>query len=123
MNDALLSALSQNHRPIPRSRFWFHIVDDKPPPSIADIKAAVIDYYKVERSDLTSVRRGTAGRARMVAMYLAYKLTDHSHTVIGRSFRRCDHTVSLNAFKKISAAIPTDIRIALDVAALEARFA
>jgi chromosomal replication initiator protein len=122
MTDALLAALKDNHRPPPSSRFWFHIVDDKPPPLIADIKCAVMDHFGVSQKDLTSHRRAPS-RARMVAMYLSYKLTDHSHTVIGRSFRRADHTTSLRAYKEIGRRMANDTTLAADVSAVEARFA
>jgi chromosomal replication initiation ATPase DnaA len=122
MTDALLSALQDNHRPPPSSRFWFQIVDDRPPPLIADIKVAVMDHFGVSKKDLTSHRRAPS-RARMVGMYLAYKLTDHSHTVIGRNFKRADHTTSLRAYKEIGRRISKDDTLAADVAAVEARFA
>lgn len=122
MTDVLLASLAQHHRPPPSSRFWFHIVDDdKCPPKVADIKAATIDYYGITVSDMNSYRRDKAGRARLVAMYLSYKLTNHSLSSIARLFNRSDHSVPLHAFKRIRAMILTDPNVAADVVAIEAR--
>jgi chromosomal replication initiation ATPase DnaA len=128
MNDALLTALSQNHCPPPAysppsSQFWFQIVDDRPPPSLADIKATVAKYYGVTINGLHSNRRGKAGMARQVAMYLCCQLTDHTHTVIGRSFKKCDHTVSLHAYNRVRALATQSEEMTENLSRLEAMFA
>jgi chromosomal replication initiator protein len=123
MSDGLLSALGQHHRPAPISRFWFEIVDDKPPPSIADIRNAVAKHYSVPKSDMLCNRRGGAQLARQVAMYLCRRLTEHSHVAIGRAFRKADHTASLHAYRKMKNAIAANGVLAAEIATLEARFA
>lgn len=124
MSDALLSALGQYHPPQPSEPFWFCMVDDKPPPTMEDIKSVVMKHYGVSRSDINSNRRRQpAALARQVAMYLCYRLTDHTHSVIGRSFKKCDHTVSLYACWKIELAIRCSEKFAKEIATLEARFA
>lgn len=126
MSDALLSALTENHSYSPwwpHAPFWFCMAEDPEPPSMADIKVVVIKHFKVERSSFNSARRGRACFARQVAMYLTYRLTEHSHSVIGRHFKKCDHTASLHASKVISARVERDEQFAVEVAKLEAVFA
>jgi chromosomal replication initiation ATPase DnaA len=126
MTDALLSALEGHHKlkPFwPHSPYWFCMAEEIPQPTIDDIKIAVCKYYGVTKSDLNSNRRGKAGRARQEAMYLCYRLTDHSHSVIGRCFKKCDHTVSLHAYKRVLALVASNEEVAVNISRLEAMFA
>ena len=122
MTDPLLSALSEHHKP--RSRHWFWIVDDPPPPTIEDIKHLIVKHYGISPSDITSNRRqGGTGRARQVAMYLSHKLTGHSHSVIAKKFKKADHTTSLFACNKVRLIMERDEKFAVEIAKLEGMFA
>lgn len=67
--------------------------------TIAEIQAKVTDRCGLTLGDLTMnrVRKGSIARPRGMAMLLAWELTPHSLTVIGRHFGGRDHSTVLNA--------------------------
>ena len=124
MIDPLLSALTERHAPPPSSRFWFTIEGSVPAPTIREIQARVARHYGLTMADMTSRRRvGNTGLARQVGMYLAYRLTDHSHDFIAQRFKKSDHSVSIFACNKVHAAMRADAKFATEINRLEASFA
>jgi chromosomal replication initiator protein len=66
--------------------------------TIAEIQQKVAENCGLTLGDLTMsrVRDGTVSRPRGLAMLLAYELTPHSLSVIGRHFGGRDHSTVLN---------------------------
>lgn len=73
-----------------------------PPPSIEAIQREVASYFHVEMEELKGPRRyQRVTHARMVAMYLARKLTRNIYPEIGSRFGGRDHTTVMSAVRKI----------------------
>jgi hypothetical protein len=71
---------------------------------IRNIQRAVCNLKGVEIGDMLSARRtAPLVRARMMAVYLAKKLTKKSLPEIGRRFGGRDHTTILHSVRKIEA--------------------
>ncbi len=68
------------------------------------VMQVVADYYRVEKSDITSSKRNREiALPRQVAMYLTREMTNLSTTRIGDSFGGRDHTTVMHADRKIRA--------------------
>lgn len=84
-------------------------------PFIIDVMRVVARRYGRTVLDLKSRRRcAPIVRPRQIAMYVAYKVTIHSTSRIGRVFHR-DHTTVLHALRKIGAMVDSDPAIAAEV--------
>ena len=69
------------------------------------IMQVVADYYRVEKSDLTSQRRNREiALPRQVAMYLTREITGLSTTRIGEAFGGRDHTTVMHGCDKIASS-------------------
>lgn len=89
---------------------------------VADIQAAVCEYYEISQNDLLSRRVGLGVvRPRQVAMYLAQVLTPLSTPQIGRLFDGRDHTTVISNVRKIKWLVARDALLAAQVADLQAR--
>lgn len=90
--------------------------------SVAEISGLTAAYYGLNRSHMESADRSKKiARPRMVAMYLARRLTTFSLPQIGRRFGR-DHTTVLHAVARVCDLMQEDMKLARDVNYLEARF-
>jgi hypothetical protein len=88
-------------------------------PSIAQIQVMVARRFRVTRADICSQRRGKdIVLPRMVAAYLCKELTPFSLPALGKHFGGRDHTTILHAVRKITARLPRDPDLALNVALL-----
>lgn len=86
------------------------------------IQQTVADYYEVKLRDLKShVRNTWLSLPRMVAMYLARKLTRASYRVIGQWFGGRDHSTVMKALRKVEALRVKDLSIDHDVAVITKR--
>lgn len=91
-------------------------------PTIAQIKEAVSDYFKIPPIEMISARRGRwCARPRQVAMYLARTMTLNTLPDIGHRFGGRDHTTVIHAVRQITKLMATDDDIALAVAELTKR--
>ena len=102
--------------------------------TIDEIQRTVCQFYRVDRTEMSSKRRARAVvRPRQVAMYLAKVLTPRSYPEIGRKFGGRDHSTVIHAVRLIEdrvrywigvGAQPTD-RVAriLDKAGIKERAA
>jgi hypothetical protein len=111
--------------PIPPKpqRIWFEMVDDERivPPKVAEVKQAVVKYFKIDAADLDAeTRLSRIVYPRQIGYYLARKLTARSLPEIGRHFGGRDHTTVLYGVRKIAKQVLTDWKIAYDVAHVEA---
>lgn len=112
-----------------------HMVDDTPAPpvvlnedqfltdrmTVKRIQVAVAEFYGLRALDLVSDRRThNLVIPRHVAMYLSKMLTPRSLPEIGRRFNR-DHTTVLSAVRNLEKRLPTDAKLAADVAELTRR--
>ncbi|HWX73952.1 MAG TPA: chromosomal replication initiator protein DnaA [Solirubrobacteraceae bacterium] len=80
--------------------------------SVADIQAAVCEYFGISLEELLSTSRSArVAWPRQVAMYLARELTTESLPAIGRRFGGRDHTTVLHAWRRISARIAVDASV------------
>jgi len=88
-------------------------------PSVEPVARAVAAYYDVKIVDLRRPGRGSSAGAcvRMVAMYLARKLTGASFPVIGRYFCGRHHTPVIHGVRKIERLLPRNppLRRAVDL--------
>jgi Bacterial dnaA protein helix-turn-helix len=81
------------------------VVPMSPYPTIAAIKAAVCEHFRVSELDMKSHRTGReVARPRQVAMWIARHATLHTIPEIGRYFGR-DHTTVLHAIKTVSKLV------------------
>lgn len=80
-----------------------------------DIDLAVCEFFAVESTDLKSARRTrNISQPRMIAMYLARKLTQAAYSEIGAYWGGRNHSTAMAAEKKVLHHFETDstIRIA-----------
>ncbi len=73
------------------------------------IKDVVVDYYNLNKEDMTSKKRTQKiAFPRQIAMYLSRKLTELSLPHIGEDFGGRDHTTVIHAYNKIEEKIEED---------------
>jgi chromosomal replication initiator protein len=90
-------------------------------PTIDVIKKATLKVFPINKTDLEGPSKMQAYvYPRQIAMYLCRTMTRKSFPQIGRAFGKRDHTTVLYAFRRIKKAVPGDVRIAEDVAKVEA---
>lgn len=76
---------------------------------IRDVETAVCDLFGVEADDLKSAKRHkTVSRPRMLAMFLARKLTLAAYTEIGDHFGGRNHSTVISAEKKVRQWLDAD---------------
>lgn len=87
--------------------------------TIDEIQRTVCQFYRVDRSEMSSKRRARAVvRPRQVAMYLAKVLTPRSYPEIGRKFGGRDHSTVIHAVRVIENLRARDADMDGDVRAL-----
>lgn len=87
--------------------------------TVDDIQKKVAEYFNLRISDLLSNKRPKSiAEPRMVAMYLARKLTDSSFPQIGSAFGR-NHATIMNAWTKIPELCAKDEELRRAVSVLE----
>lgn len=87
----------------------------------ATIQAEVARYYGLSVEEMNSHRNAVRiARPRMIAMYLAKRLTQLSLPEIGRRAGGRDHSTVINAVRRIGMLIETDPDLRRDVEALTA---
>lgn len=73
------------------------------------IKDVVVDYYNLQKEDMTSKKRTQKiAFPRQIAMYLSRELTELSLPHIGEEFGGRDHTTVIHAYNKIEQKIEED---------------
>ncbi len=88
--------------------------------TVEDIQKAVVEFYGLKMSDMSSARRLRAvARPRQIAMYLAKKMTACSLPEIGRQFGGRDHTTVMHAVRKVEDLLQNDAMTAEDVDRIE----
>lgn len=86
---------------------------------VSQIQAKVARYYQTTRLDMISARRtNDVIRPRMVAMYLARKLTPSSLPEIGRRFGGRDHSTVRSAILRIDGMREADPKLDNDIRTL-----
>lgn len=87
--------------------------------TIDEIQRAVCEYYRIDRSEMSSKRRARAVvRPRQVAMYLAKVMTPRSYPEIGRKFGGRDHSTVIHAVRLVEGLRLQDSDMDNDVRAL-----
>ncbi|RDC60800.1 Chromosomal replication initiator protein DnaA [Alteripontixanthobacter maritimus] len=87
--------------------------------TIDEIQRTVCQFYRIDRSEMSSKRRARAVvRPRQVAMYLAKKLTPRSYPEIGRKFGGRDHSTVIHAVRLIEDLRTRDADMDGDVRSL-----
>jgi chromosomal replication initiator protein len=87
--------------------------------TIDEIQRTVCQFYRVDRSEMSSKRRNRAVvRPRQVAMYLAKVLTPRSYPEIGRKFGGRDHSTVIHAVRLIETLRTQDADMDGDVRSL-----
>ena len=87
--------------------------------TIDEIQRTVCQFYRVDRTEMSSKRRARAVvRPRQVAMYLAKVLTPRSYPEIGRKFGGRDHSTVIHAVRLIEDLRTRDSDIDGDVRSL-----
>ena len=87
--------------------------------TIDEIQRTVCQFYRVDRSEMSSKRRNRAVvRPRQVAMYLAKVLTPRSYPEIGRKFGGRDHSTVIHAVRLIESLRTQDADMDGDVRSL-----
>jgi chromosomal replication initiator protein len=87
--------------------------------TIDEIQRTVCQFYRVDRSEMSSKRRNRAVvRPRQVAMYLAKVLTPRSYPEIGRKFGNRDHSTVIHAVRLIETLRTQDADMDGDVRSL-----
>ena len=87
--------------------------------TVDDIQKKVAEYFNLRISDLLSNKRPKSiAEPRMVAMYLARKLTDSSFPQIGSAFGR-NHATIMNAWTKVPELCAKDEELRRAVSLLE----
>ncbi|MBU3921955.1 DnaA/Hda family protein [Hyphomonas sp.] len=90
-------------------------------PTIDVIKKATLKIFPIGKTELEGPSKMQAYvYPRQIAMYLCRTMTRKSFPQIGRAFGKRDHTTVLYAFRRIKKAVPDDVRVAEDVARVEA---
>ena len=88
--------------------------------SIEAIQREVATYFDIKLNDLRGPKRHqSVARPRMIAMYLARKLTGSSFPEIGSRFGGKDHSTVISAVKKIDGLLAQDANLRSVVAMLE----
>jgi len=88
--------------------------------SIEAIQREVATYFDVKLHDLRGTTRiQSVSRPRMIAMYLARKLTGSSFPEIGHRFGGKDHSTVISAVKKIDGLLAQDANLRSVVTMLE----
>ncbi len=87
--------------------------------TIDEIQRAVCEYYRIDRSEMSSKRRARAVvRPRQVAMYLAKMMTPRSYPEIGRKFGGRDHSTVIHAVRLVEDLRRQDSEMDNDVRTL-----
>ena len=87
--------------------------------TVDDIQKKVAEYFNLRISDLLSNKRPKSiAQPRMVAMYLARKLTDNSFPQLGSAFGR-NHATIMNACDKVPDLCKQDEELRRAVSLLE----
>jgi chromosomal replication initiator protein len=87
--------------------------------TIDEIQRAVCEYYRIDRSEMSSKRRARAVvRPRQVAMYLAKVMTPRSYPEIGRKFGGRDHSTVIHAVRLVETLRGQDSEMDNDVLTL-----
>ncbi len=87
--------------------------------TIDEIQRAVCEYYRIDRSEMSSKRRARAVvRPRQVAMYIAKVMTPRSYPEIGRKFGGRDHSTVIHAVRLVEDLRAQDSDMDNDVRAL-----
>lgn len=87
--------------------------------TIDEIQRAVCEYFRIDRSEMSSKRRARAVvRPRQVAMYLAKVMTPRSYPEIGRKFGGRDHSTVIHAVRLVETLRGQDSEMDSDVRAL-----
>jgi chromosomal replication initiator protein len=87
--------------------------------TIDEIQRAVCEYYRIDRSEMSSKRRARAVvRPRQVAMYLAKMMTPRSYPEIGRKFGGRDHSTVIHAVRLVEGLRRQDSEMDNDVRTL-----
>lgn len=87
--------------------------------TIDEIQRAVCEYYRIDRSEMSSKRRARAVvRPRQVAMYIAKVMTPRSYPEIGRKFGGRDHSTVIHAVRLVEDLRAQDSDIDNDVRTL-----
>ncbi len=87
--------------------------------TIDEIQRAVCEYYRIDRSEMSSKRRARAVvRPRQVAMYLAKVMTPRSYPEIGRKFGGRDHSTVIHAVRLVEGLRRQDSEMDNDVRTL-----
>jgi chromosomal replication initiator protein len=90
--------------------------------SIEAIQREVATYFDIKLHDLRGPKRiQSVTRPRMIAMYLARKLTGSSFPEIGSQFDGKDHSTVISAVKKIDGLLAQDANLRSVVTMLESR--
>jgi chromosomal replication initiator protein DnaA len=88
--------------------------------SIESIQREVATYFDIKLHDLRGPKRlQSVARPRMIAMYLARKLTGSSFPEIGSRFGGKDHSTVISAVKKIERLLAQDPNLRSVVTTLE----
>jgi chromosomal replication initiator protein len=87
--------------------------------TIDEIQRTVCQFYRIDRSEMSSKRRARAVvRPRQVAMYLSKVLTPRSYPEIGRKFGGRDHSTVIHAVRLIEDLRKRDADMDGDVRSL-----
>lgn len=87
--------------------------------TIDEIQRAVCEYYRIDRSEMSSKRRARAVvRPRQVAMYIAKVMTPRSYPEIGRKFGGRDHSTVIHAVRLVEDLRRQDSEMDNDVRTL-----
>lgn len=87
--------------------------------TIDEIQRAVCEYFRIDRSEMSSKRRARAVvRPRQVAMYIAKVMTPRSYPEIGRKFGGRDHSTVIHAVRLVEDLRQSDSEMDNDVRAL-----
>ncbi|MBO4490283.1 MAG: chromosomal replication initiator protein DnaA [Lentisphaeria bacterium] len=90
--------------------------------TIESIQKAVAEHFELRVNDLTGPKRPKQiAEARLLAMYLSRKLTNHSHKEIGTAFGGRNHATVVHAVKVMEDACMKDEEIRNSVAAIRRR--
>ncbi len=87
--------------------------------TIDEIQRTVCEYFRIDRSEMSSKRRARAiVRPRQVAMYIAKMMTPRSYPEIGRKFGGRDHSTVIHAVRLVEELRGKDSEMDNDVRAL-----
>lgn len=93
---------------------------DEKPPTIDQVKRAVMLVFGITKTDLESARRSRSiAYPRQIAMYLCRKKTTRSLPQIGRYFGNRDHTTVLYAVRKLEDLLSSDETLRNDIERVE----